>query len=131
MELRDGKGSATLLQWDESDLYIDIAAEVVEQLELRYDDLAFLNNLRNGGEKGAGLRVLKKALQAARSKQQVLVVFVKSEAGDQNRLRDWYLKSGLLVQVPKRNGNRMANILIDKEAPLTLRTKDPDEDDLF
>jgi hypothetical protein len=131
-EIRVGKGSAQLVPWDENSIYEEITLDsVYENLELEMsdlDDLVWLENLSNGGEKGAGLKVLKEALRVARAEKSVLMVFANSDS-DQQKLIDWYLDTGLLVQVPTVRGTRLAAILMDKQSPLKVRTT-PLEDDL-
>jgi hypothetical protein len=57
---------------------------------------------------------LEKARQTAQQAHAVLVLLVRSESGDQDRLRDWYLKTGWLVRIPTRKGKVLANWLVDK-----------------
>ena len=119
MRVTAGRGSAELVAYDSGNwIYDELADEVAEELGADPDDILFLDNLANGGEKGAGLKVLKKALATARSRRQILVLWANSEGNEgQAKLVNWYLGTGLLERVPKRNGRLYANLLMAKDAP--------------
>ena len=97
--VRDGAGSAKLVRWDYNDVYVDLSSEIEEVAEVDTDDLLFVEALRNGGERGAGLRVLERCVEAARSGGDVLVVLALSDQeGGQGRLSAWYARH--LERVP-------------------------------
>lgn len=116
MNITSGKGHAELLEyedWQDNDFYIEFGDDIAKNLNCDVEDITFLEDLANGGEKGAGLKVLQKALRYTQQQRNVLVLFVFSASG-QDKLRDWYLKTGLLVQIPTKHNTTMANWLIDK-----------------
>jgi hypothetical protein len=116
-----GRGTADLVDPDYSDVYLEIVTDMAEDLGLDPEDLVFLDDLRNNGERGAGLAVLREALREARAHGLVLVLLALSDH-DQDRLRSWYLGTGLLLQVPTRRGRKL-NVLMDREAAERLSTR--------
>ena len=105
-EIRSGMGSCKLVDYEYSDVYADI----LDNLEIEEDALdnyLFIEDLTNGGEKGAGFRTLKKAIERARELGATPLVFILSDE-NQEKLRDWYLSTGLLDQT------KLQNVLIAK-----------------
>lgn len=122
IRIQAGAGSAKLVHWDYNSFYSSIADDLTESLTYEEDDYLFLEALTNGGEKGAGLKVLKRALERTRRDGKILAVVVLSkETVGQDKLRDWYLDTGLLEHVPTQRGTWFQNIFVDKQANLTLK----------
>ena len=106
-----GKGSAKLVDVDFADVY----EEILDNLGIDYEewsDYLFLEKLTNGGQKGAGLKVLELAIKKAKELRKQLLIFVLSKFEDseerQEKLRNWYLSTGLLRQT------KLSNILAAK-----------------
>jgi len=91
-EIQQGRGSAKIVSPFYNDLYIDIIDDLVNYDDI--DDYAFLEALTNGGETGAGLAVLTEAVKWCRQHGLILFVLVSSET-DQEKLKTWYLETGL------------------------------------
>lgn len=118
VEVRVGAGSATIVDayWDCAG-YLELAEGAALLLGRGVDDLVFLDGLDNGGERGAGLAVLREAVRVARVRGRTLVVQARSERGgegDQERLRSWYERTGLLEHVPGASAGRvLSNLFYD------------------
>lgn len=118
VEVRAGAGSALVVDayWEGMALH-DFLSKVALLLDADVDDLAYLGDLDNGGERGAGLAVLRKALRVARARGYTLVVQARSESGDdadQGKLRTWYERTGLLKHVPGASAGRfLSNVFYD------------------
>lgn len=100
--VRDGRASAQVLEFGESDLYDDLALELAaDGLADDPEDLVFLEDLRNGGDVGAGRRLLREAAALAHADGRVLVAVAVAESPeDQPRLLRWYGR--LMYKVPGR-----------------------------
>jgi len=102
MEIKSGAASAELLEpeeWADNDFYYDYADELADDLECDIDDIAFLDRLTNGGEKGAGLEVLRKAVAESKKLGLTLVLFAYSTRGNQDKLVNYYLSTGLFERI--------------------------------
>lgn len=117
VEVHAGAGSALVVDLAYNDFYGNLAEDVAEHLRCDPDDLLFLENLRNGGERGAGRGALEAALALAREVGCRLVVFAQSEREDgQDKLRAWYESTGLLDHVKTRRGTYLSNVFVGRRA---------------
>ena len=101
-----GKGSAKLVDCWYSEIYTDILDNLGVD-EDNFGDYLFLEALTNGGQKGAGLEVLKLAIAKAKELNAQLLIFVQSDS-NQDKLLQWYLSTGMVKQT------RLKNVLIPK-----------------
>lgn len=90
-----GSGSAFLLKWNDNRVVKQWSLDVCWQYNVKPQKLIWLDDLTNGGQKGAGLKVLELGLQQARQLNKILILCAK---GNQ-KLCDWYQSTNLLKLV--------------------------------
>ena len=99
--ITNGKGQAYLVNYEYSDVYMDILENLGIDVN-GWDDYAFIEGLTNGGEKGAGLRVLHDTIKTGKELGYRILIFVLSDT-NQDKLREWYLSTKLVKQTRLEN----------------------------
>ena len=93
-EIRKGAGSATLGSARSSGYCCEMADNVSRLYDVRVEDIVFIKDLTNGGERGAGLKVLSAAMKRTRAAGKTLLAVVEAQLQptDTERLAAWYGK---------------------------------------
>jgi hypothetical protein len=111
IKIQSGKGSGELVRPAES-VYDDLVD--LDDLGLDGDSVVFLDALTNGGEKGSGEQVIRKALDWCAANDKVLMVVVQSEREDHDKLLRWYLSTGHFEQARTLRNTRLQYVLVEK-----------------
>lgn len=96
-----GKGSAKVVGYWHDPLYERAHAKLGDSLPPAEMGIVYLDSLTNGGEKGTGEAVVRKAVQQVGEMGYRLVIIPKSgKPGGQQKLVEWYASLGMLTQIP-------------------------------
>ena len=112
MKVTFNKGSANLIfieRINKHDFYRDMLYNIGDALDCAVEDICFLDDLSNGGNKGDGLKALSKALIQAKKRNKVLVLLALSK-NDHKKLYHWYVNTNLLKPIAKWD-----NWFVDKD----------------